>query len=395
MILVASLIIGGSSVVGLPTTFAVQLAALPLLALIASRSRWYDASVLALVAATLLLFVLHLLPLGGLLGSYVGEAMSISGDWIRTLDALLFFLAAAAFFLVVGTLGENGLNRLVAFLLIGLVLNVALALVQFAASSPVLVGFLPYSTSAGFFANQNHFASLVFVGIPFVIYQFVALRRPLLSLVAVAVLVAAGFATRSVAGAFLSIGAAVVSYAVVANLRPAFRVLLLASVAIGAAVLVFNPDNVLELNPDNPLDRTAIWQTTAQGALAHLPMGSGLGTFEIAYPAFEAEQQITTSFANHAHNEYLELALEGGLPAMLLLLAYLSLLGWNLVRGRDIAAATRCVLRDRLPARPFAGGLSASHHRPGAGLCAAQWHRLVAGVAGAAPLHPLRGHRSV
>ena len=189
MILVASLIIGGSSVAGLPTTFAVQLAALPLLALIASRSRWYDASVLALVAATLLLFVLHLLPLGGLLGSYGGEAMSISGDWIRTLDALLFFLAATAFFLVVGTLGENGLNRLVAFLLIGLVLNVALALVQFAASSPVLVGFLPYSTSAGFFANQNHFASLVFVGIPFVIYQFVALRRPLLSLVAVAVLV--------------------------------------------------------------------------------------------------------------------------------------------------------------------------------------------------------------
>ena len=62
-------------------------------------------------------------------------------------------------------------------------------------------------------------------------------------------------------------------------------------------------------------------------------MGSGFGTFEIVYPAFESEQQISRTFANHAHNEYLEIVLEGGFPAALLLLAYLGLLGRSMVQG--------------------------------------------------------------
>lgn len=329
--------VGGSSVAGLPTTFALQLVCLPLFVVVArAGEQHYSPFVLALVVASVSSIILQLLPLGFLLnggGTDSVVQLAISGDWTRTLEALLFYLAPVALFLALGSTSENGLNRLVAFLIAGVIVNLALALVQFAASSPLLVGLLPYPTAAGFFANQNHFASLLFVGIPFVIYQFVALRRIRLSLIVVALMVFTGFATRSVAGAFLSAGAALVSYAVIAEMRAPFRAALVTAAAIGALVLSLNPNNVLELNPDNPLDRTSIWENTAQGVLAHLPLGSGFGTFDIAYPAFENESDIITVFANHAHNEYLELALEGGLPAMLLLAVYLVVLGSGVFRG--------------------------------------------------------------
>ena len=337
LILVAGLIMGGSSVAGLPTTFALQLLCLPLFAFTAREGEhYYSPLVWGLVAAAAVVILFQLLPVGAWVKASPDDPvppLALSGDWTRTLDALLFFLAPAAFFLAIGGLSENGLNRLVASLIAGVILNLILALVQFAASAPLLVGLLPYPMAAGFFANQNHFASLLFVGIPFVIYQFVALRRAWMSLIVVALMVFTGFATRSVAGAFLSAGAAVVSYAVIAELRVPLRAALLVIAAAGTIVLALNPNNVLELNPGNPIDRTSIWENTTEGMLTHLPFGSGFGTFDIVYPAFESENDIIAVFANHAHNEYLEIALEGGLPAILLLVAYLALLGFGLMRA--------------------------------------------------------------
>ncbi len=337
MIVVAGLIVGGSSVAGLPTTVALQLVCLPLFLFAAREGEpYYAPMVLGFVVSTVLAIVLQLLAIGSWMSGGRGEViaqLALSGDWTRTLDALLFYLAPIAFFLALGSSSESGLNRLVAFLLVGLILNLVLALVQFAASAPLLVGLLPYPTAAGFFANQNHFASLLFVCIPFVIFQFVVLRRTWLSLIVVALMVFTGFATRSVAGAFLSAGAALISYAIVSDMRLRFRTALLVAAGVGAIALSLNPNNVLELNPDNPIDRTSIWENTAQGVLANLPFGSGYGTFDIAYPAFESERDIVTNFANHAHNEYLELALEGGVPAILLQIAYLALLGSRAFRG--------------------------------------------------------------
>ncbi|MDB5540769.1 MAG: O-antigen ligase family protein [Devosia sp.] len=334
LVLLLALVIGGSSVAGLPTTFTLQLLCLPLLLLLgqSGSDRNYSGPVLALLGAAGILLTVQLLPITALLGGPVisgdiGRApLALTADWNRTFETLLFFWPVATFFLVLGRLDEDEFNRLLAFFLLGLIVNMAFALVQFAASSSILGGFLPYPTAAGFFANQNHFAALLFVGIPFVVYQFVAIRRPVLSLAVVALMVFVGFATRSVAGAFLSLGCAAASYAMIANMRPAFRGLLLGAAVVGALVLATNPNNVLEIDPDNPLDRTGIWRNSVEGTIGHLPLGSGFGTFEIVYPAFEEEADITASFVNHAHNEYLELVMEGGLPALAALLCYFALL---------------------------------------------------------------------
>jgi O-antigen ligase len=56
-----------------------------------------------------------------------------------------------------------------------------------------------------------------------------------------------------------------------------------------------------------------------------MPFGSGLGSFRDVYPLYERAAQVTTTYAVHAHNEYIELVLELGLPGVLLILLFV---GW-------------------------------------------------------------------
>ena len=52
---------------------------------------------------------------------------------------------------------------------------------------------------------------------------------------------------------------------------------------------------------------------TITAAKAYMPFGSGVGTFVSVYPGFEpAHDAISNVYANHAHNDLLEVWLEGG-----------------------------------------------------------------------------------
>ena len=55
---------------------------------------------------------------------------------------------------------------------------------------------------------------------------------------------------------------------------------------------------------------------------------SGLGTFEEVYRRFEPAQDVTNAFINHAHNDYLEIAVELGAPGLALIVLFL---GWWLL----------------------------------------------------------------
>ena len=55
-----------------------------------------------------------------------------------------------------------------------------------------------------------------------------------------------------------------------------------------------------------------------------MPFGSGAGTFVRVYPTFEpARDTIANVYANHAHNDLLEVCLEGGIVTVLLLVTFL------------------------------------------------------------------------
>lgn len=54
---------------------------------------------------------------------------------------------------------------------------------------------------------------------------------------------------------------------------------------------------------------------------AHWLVGTGFGTFDAAYIAFEPTNLMLNSYLNQAHNDWAQIVIEGGIPAVLLLLA--------------------------------------------------------------------------
>lgn len=350
LLLIVALLLGGSSVRGLLSTTLVQIAGLALLPFLVdwTRPNGYWRVVNLLVLSLTAVPAVQLLPINLFAAHVPGEVLPQTLAWTlsieRTAESLLFVLPCALLVVVLGRFSENDFNRILPFVYLGLLANIAFGLVQFAAraGAGLSPGFLPYEARAGFFANPNHFATLMFIAIPLVIYQFQAVRRPAWSLLAVAVILLASFATRSVAGVFLSMGCALFSYAAIVKMPTAWRLTLAIAGLAGMVALSFNPGNVLEIRADDPLDRMSIWRNTLEAVVRHLPLGSGFGTFDLIYPSVEAGEDIRTSFVNHAHNEYLELLLEGGALAAVLLLLYLVCLVlamWRLPRSPLRSAA--------------------------------------------------------
>jgi O-antigen ligase len=83
----------------------------------------------------------------------------------------------------------------------------------------------------------------------------------------------------------------------------------------------------------------------AKMARDFLPFGSGFGSFESVFNMYEPAEMLTRRYMNQAHNDPLQLVIEGGLPAVAILLAalaWLALAVWQVGRqGREgqLAAA--------------------------------------------------------
>ncbi len=97
--------------------------------------------------------------------------------------------------------------------------------------------------------------------------------------------------------------------------------------------------------------RPELW-TDARFAIAQFwPLGSGLGTFVQAFQPAERLEVLDPLLANRAHNDYLELALEGGIPLLAVWAAAQAIIAWRLFDS----ARHRLVLPR--PQRLFAMGI--------------------------------------
>ncbi|UCF67320.1 MAG: O-antigen ligase family protein [Acidobacteriota bacterium] len=101
---------------------------------------------------------------------------------------------------------------------------------------------------------------------------------------------------------------------------------------IGAIALGLRPVPVLDFSrADNPLLlRAGNWRGAVLVALRSPVVGTGLGSYGALYPAVRRAGDSQTIYA---HNSWLQLAVEGGVPAAVLLLAA----GWALWRRRRTA----------------------------------------------------------
>jgi O-antigen ligase len=101
--------------------------------------------------------------------------------------------------------------------------------------------------------------------------------------------------------AYVTIGAAMVALLVFASLRaPAFDRL-------------FSDDVSSDL-------RWTSFSTLMHAAGEMFPFGSGIGSFVEVYKVYEPYNLLSPSYFNHAHNDYMEIWVTGGLPAVLILL---------------------------------------------------------------------------
>jgi O-antigen ligase len=67
------------------------------------------------------------------------------------------------------------------------------------------------------------------------------------------------------------------------------------------------------------LSRPQVFERTLKAASDHWPWGTGIGSFERVYPSYEDASVVTNVYTNRVHNDYFELALEVGLPGLVLL----------------------------------------------------------------------------
>jgi O-antigen ligase len=104
----------------------------------------------------------------------------------------------------------------------------------------------------------------------------------------------------------------------------------LAGLLLAATVLVIARSAVGSVNlgqdaSSSVVSREAILDTTSHAIKDYMPLGSGLGSFRQLYDQYEDLGQVTTTFVVHAHNDYAEIALETGVPGLIVLLLFL---GW-------------------------------------------------------------------
>ncbi len=94
-------------------------------------------------------------------------------------------------------------------------------------------------------------------------------------------------------------------------------ILMIIAVASGQATSVRHALN----SSDGDDLRFLVWPVAWHAALALLPWGSGIGTYQPVFQVFEPAVMLRSTYSNHAHSDWLEIMLTCGIPGIALLAA--------------------------------------------------------------------------
>lgn len=346
------LVLGGASQANDLFDLILRLTGVPLLALACLRlaqgpgagASWL---LFGLLGALALLPALQLIPLPpGLWASLPGRG-ALAGDlgaagvapvWRplslapeATLDALFGLVPFAAVLTAAISLSPEERRRLWIGTAILAFLSVVLGALQLAGGGLRFYGDRGGS-AVGFFANRNHWAAWLAATLPILalVMSRSNSRDGRMSPLAVAILLAvfvallAGVAiSGSRAGAVLLIpailGSAFLLWRQGGRDAGAGRLLLPAVAgAAGLAFAVLGAWAAASRFAGSSEDlRFDLWADALRLSLAHLPFGSGAGSFSAIYMGQEAADTLTAGFANQAHNDWAEVFVEYGAAAAL------------------------------------------------------------------------------
>lgn len=373
IVLVASLVLGGGTRSGFLSDALLQLLATPLLLISVWRLPGSGATArapteLLFCTALALIPLLQLVPLPPWLWTalpgreVILESFTLANQelpwWPNSLAphatwlGLVSLVVPLSIFLATIQLIRRERRILSLVVLAVGAVSVVLGLLQVAQGPNSPLRFFPFTNpteAVGFFANRNHFAALLYslmlIAAAWTVHaatQFSAtgprkaydtplVLALLAGLAVIVMLIAAQIMTRSRAGLALAMvglfgvwALAVRDQRGTTGLSPGR---LLAG-AIGLAMVFgtqFALYRVLGRFDADPLSdaRIPFALNTLEAAIAHLPFGSGVGTFVPVYQMFEKLHELRHLYANRAHNDFLEILLESGLPALFLIGAFL------------------------------------------------------------------------
>src|SRR6516165_10121373 len=366
-VVVLAMLFGAGGVQGWSDAI-VQLAALPLLVwalfrLNPSQLGRGGRSALVLLGAILALPLLQLIPMppslwsslpgrqeyasayaaAGMVVPWLPVSLDPSATWL----GLLSVLPATAVFLAMLSLEPRSRRVLTVLIFIVVFVSVVLDLQQTWEGPDSQLRFYTSTErfrAVGFFANSNHNAACLYCAIPFAIAWAIGLvldhrRNRTLGLALLALLtltIIFGLTTTQSRAGLALLFVAGLSGLLLAwrhGRRQSGRRLL--RIAIGANVIAlilafqFGFVAFMQRAEDQGLKdaRWPIARITSQAAIANLPFGSGFGTFVPVYDEFAPRSLLAETYVNHAHNDWLELWLTGGAPAIILVLSFLAWFG--------------------------------------------------------------------
>lgn len=211
---------------------------------------------------------------------------------------------------------------------------------------------------SGPFANRNHLALLLAIGCLLAPVWAVrsGLRRHhlLIALVATIGCVVMVGATGSRMGLLLALSGIAGGAIAIARYAPngtwnQNRGTLAVQAAVAGVVLTATVVLTISLGRSMGFERAAelsvgedlrlrALPTVISMTYANLPIGIGFGGFDPAFRMWEPTELLQLPYFNHAHNDLLEVILEGGLPAFLLLagvLIWVASATWKLLRRQS------------------------------------------------------------
>ncbi len=368
---------GGSSRDDVLSLIYLRPAAVIAIALLAVLpGRWDFATVrvpLLLLAALAALIALQLVPLPPSLwpalpgharfvaiADLVGQPqpwrpISLSPD--RTINSLLALLPALVVLIGFAGLGERErMSLLLAPVVIG-VASAILAVAQLGAANDSALQLYRLSNlggANGFFANRNHEAALLALGLPCLAawagrsLDPATTQRNAVIALTIAVLLApmiliTGSRAGVVVGGLAFVLAVLLLIPARARLAPTPRARLVligavvAPVVLAALVLglgrAVGVDRLLNQSVTHGEQRLDMAPIVVDLIREYFPFGIGFGAFDPAFRIAEPDWALHRTFFNHAHNDLLEIVLTGGLVATLL---FAIALGWWAWRARAL-----------------------------------------------------------
>lgn len=348
-------ILFGGSGQGVWTNIGLQLAGIALIAWAAIAGSRADggrrfSTLHLLVVLALLLVLIQLVPLpasvwtrlpgreaiarGYELLGYPLVAMPMSETPYASLLGLFAAIPAVALLVSTGRLSPS--PRAIAVAIVGgMVAGTFVGALQVAGGPDAWAYFyaIHNAGAVGFFANHNHMATLLLVGIPMTAALMVSAKSKRRSSAvtryglgsAVFLLTLVGIVlTGSRAALALSLPVILAS-ATMFPLASRWRGLAIgiSAIALLGAVALVVPDPIAASADEASSSRPEIWRTATKAIEDSFPVGTGLGSFESVYHRYEDAGSVTRQYVNHAHNDYLETALELGAAGMVLIAAFL------------------------------------------------------------------------